>query len=80
MHYITFNTIKKSIHRSQVNKVTWIFCPGHAGVLGNKQADKLAGLALVKEKLHYNKKDVTKTVIMVSLVNTLFIFMVVRLD
>jgi len=40
--------------------VTWIFCPGHAGVLGNEQADKLAGLALVKEKIQYDKKNVIK--------------------
>ena len=37
----------ESIRKSQVSKVTWIFCPGHAGVLGNEQADKLTGLALV---------------------------------
>jgi len=29
-------------------------------VLGNDQADKLTGAALVKEKLQYDKKDVIK--------------------
>ena len=40
--------------------MTWIFCPGHAGVLCNEQADKMTGLALVKGKLQYDKRDVIK--------------------
>ena len=56
-----------AIKDSQLERITWIFCPGHAAVLGNERADKLAGeaaiqgsltldppvvLAMVKEKLH----------------------------
>jgi len=37
-----------------------IFCPGHAGVLGNEQANKLAVSAFVKRKLQYDKKHVIK--------------------
>ena len=26
-----------------MEKITWIFCPGHCGIRGNERADKLAG-------------------------------------
>ena len=35
------------IKQSRLKKVTWLFCPGHAGVCGNERADKLAGTAFV---------------------------------
>ncbi len=33
------------ISRSKLRKITWIFSPGHAGVIGNERADRLAGRA-----------------------------------
>ena len=33
------------IRNSKLKKLTWLFCPGHAGVLGNERADQLAGSA-----------------------------------
>ena len=27
----------------KLQKIIWIYCPGHAGVKGNERADKLAG-------------------------------------
>ena len=37
------------IHRSRIDKITWIYCPGHSGVMGNEAADKLAGNAPIEE-------------------------------
>jgi len=33
------------INASNLHTLTWIFCPGHSGVLGNERADSLAGTA-----------------------------------
>ena len=33
------------IFQSNPRKLTWLFCPGHAGVRGNERADWLAGSA-----------------------------------
>ena len=35
------------INDSLIRKITWIFCPGHAGVVGNEHVDKLAGEAAI---------------------------------
>ena len=40
---------KEAIRSSNLTRVVWIFCPGHAGVAGNERADELAGLAVVGE-------------------------------
>ena len=42
---------KAMIRESSLERVAWIFCPGHAGVAGNERADKLAGEAKVGGKL-----------------------------
>ena len=47
-HYADWNAI---IQASQLESITWIFSPGHAGVLGNERADVLAGEAEVKGDL-----------------------------
>ena len=33
------------LQSSRLEKLTWLFCPGHSGVRGNERADWLAGLA-----------------------------------
>ena len=33
------------LNASNLQKLLWIFCPGHAGVHGNERADTLAGMA-----------------------------------
>ena len=38
-----------SIENSCLKKITWLFCPGHAGVKGNERADKLAGSAALRD-------------------------------
>ena len=42
---------KHLIRRSNLSRVVWIFCPGHAGVAGNERADVLAGEAVVGEQI-----------------------------
>ena len=41
----------KAINESNLQKLLWIFCPGHAGVHGNERADKLAGMADIAGEL-----------------------------
>jgi ribonuclease HI len=48
MHYADW---KPLITASQLESITWIFSPGHAGVLGNERADVLAGEAVIKGDL-----------------------------
>ena len=48
MHYADW---KPLITASQLESITWIFSPGHAGVLGNKRADVLVGEAVIKVDL-----------------------------
>ena len=48
MHYADW---KPLITASQLESITWIFSPGHAGVLGNERADVLAGAAVIKGDL-----------------------------
>ena len=45
MHYADW---KPFIQASQLDSITWIFSPGHAGVLGKERADVLAGATEVK--------------------------------
>ena len=39
------------ISRSQLQFITWLFCPGHSGVQGNERADKLAGDAVTGDSM-----------------------------
>ena len=41
----------KSLRNSALEKLTWVFSPGHAGVLGNERADTLAGTAAIDNNL-----------------------------
>ena len=41
----------KAINASNLQKLLWIFCPGHAGVHGNERADTLAGMADIAGEL-----------------------------
>ena len=50
----------ESVRASRVRFITWIFCPGHAGVKGNEAADRLAGNAIVEGGLQLHKQDVLK--------------------
>ena len=34
-----------------IDRVTWVFCPGHAGVRGNERVDELAGSAAIGQEI-----------------------------
>jgi hypothetical protein len=40
---------------SRIDQITWIYCPGHAGVMGNEQANRLAGRAPIEGVLKWDK-------------------------
>ena len=42
---------KSTISASNLERIAWIFCPGHAGVSGNDRADRLAGDAATRGTL-----------------------------
>ena len=43
------------VRDSQIQNITWIYCPGHSGVVGNEAADELAGEAAISD--HRNLLD-----------------------
>jgi hypothetical protein len=45
------------------SSVNWIFCPGHVGVKGNEEADKLAGQAFIDGSECLDKGDILKCII-----------------
>ena len=48
---VSGNTAWSQGRRSNLSRVVWIFCPGHAGVAGNERAYVLAGEAGVGEPI-----------------------------
>ena len=48
----------KTLRNSALEKLTWVFSPGHAGVLGNERADTLAGTAAIDNNLTLDPKTV----------------------
>jgi hypothetical protein len=48
----------ESLNKTKVVEITWIYCPGHAGVRGKEEADRLAVSAPVGSQLLYDKRDV----------------------
>ena len=47
----------KILEPSAIEGITWIYCPGHAGVRGNERADWLAGMATVSDFRIARDKD-----------------------
>ena len=39
----------RTLESSDIERITWIYCPGHAGVRGNERADWLAGIATISD-------------------------------
>ena len=40
------------INQSSIQRIVWIYCPGHAGVKGNEVSDRLAGNVEINENVH----------------------------
>ena len=51
-----------TLENSQLLRLQFIFCPGHAGVVGNERADKLAGSANIEGGLTLDAPTVLSTV------------------
>ena len=51
-----------AIQNSQMRRVQWIFCPGHAGVIGNERADKLAGDSVIEGDFTLDPPTILSTV------------------
>ena len=49
-----------SMHDIHLQRLLWIYCPGHAGVKGNDRADRLAGKADVKDGLQLGRSDILR--------------------
>ena len=52
----------RSIARTQLTRLTWVFTPGHAGVSGNERADRLAGSAQLMHDLQLSEADVLENI------------------
>ena len=52
----------KTLHESSLEKLTWVFSPGHSGVSGNERADSLAGAAVIDNNLTLDPPTVMQCV------------------
>ena len=52
----------KAIANLDIQKLLWVYCPGHAGVKGNERADRLAGNATTTTGLHLGRSEVLRAV------------------
>ena len=49
-----------AMHSLRLQRLVWIYCPGHAGVSGNEQADRLAITADITCGLHLDRAEVLR--------------------
>ena len=52
----------KALQDSALEKLTWVFSPGHARVSGNERADTLAGTAAIDNNLTLDPPTVLQCV------------------
>ena len=48
------------MHSLQLQRLLWIYCPGHAGVSGNERADRLASTADITSGLQLGRAEVLR--------------------
>ena len=48
------------MHRLRLQRLLWIYCPGHAGVSGNELADRLANTADITSGLQLGRAEVLR--------------------
>ena len=49
-----------AMHSLWLQRLLWIYCPGHAGVSGNERADRLASTADITSGLQLNRAEVLR--------------------
>ena len=49
-----------AMHSLQLQRLVWIYCPGHSGVSGNEQADRLASTAYITSDLQLGRAEVLR--------------------
>ena len=49
-----------AMHSLQLQRLLWIYCPGHAGVSGNERADRLASTANITPGLQLGRAEVLR--------------------
>ena len=49
-----------SMHRLWLQRLLWIYCPGHAGVTGNEQSDRLASTADITSGVQLGRVEVLR--------------------
>ena len=49
-----------AMHSLQLQRLLWIYCPGHAGVSGNERADRLASTANIASGLQLGRAEVLR--------------------
>ena len=49
-----------AMHSLRLQRLLWIYCPGHAGVSGNERADRLASTADIKSGLQLGRAEVLR--------------------
>ena len=47
-----------AMHSLRLQRLLWIYCPGHAGVSGNERADRLANTADITSGLQLDRVEV----------------------
>ena len=50
----------KAMHSLRLQRLSWIYCPGHTGVSGNEQADRLASTADITSGLQLGRTEVLR--------------------
>ena len=49
-----------AVNGTEIRAITWIFCPGHAGINGNEEADRMAGNAVIDGGVKLDKLEAIK--------------------
>ena len=49
-----------AMHSLRLQRLLWIYCPGHAGVSGNERADRLASTADITSGLQLGRAEVLR--------------------
>ena len=49
-----------AMHSLRLQRLLWIYCPGHVGVSGNERADRLANTADMTSGLHLGRAEVLR--------------------